>query len=176
MCSHPSHLGVRNSLFSSPPPPSPLFYISVFSFLPFLRFLWVAVFSLVVMTEPYCWQLPRSAQLQLFYYSRVMPNLLSADEHQIKSSSAAYSSVSFLARAPVHGLPALCRWPGCLRLEWTCLCLGKLSTVGGHCRTESLWKAELHKEHLSLRSCQRGGRGGEHCPNVVGWTCTTSLA
>jgi len=35
------------------PPPSPLFYILVFSFLTFLRFLWVVVFSLVIMTEPY---------------------------------------------------------------------------------------------------------------------------
>jgi len=35
------------------PPPSPLFFILVFSFLPFLRFLWVVVFSFVIMTEPY---------------------------------------------------------------------------------------------------------------------------
>jgi len=35
------------------PSPSPLFYILVFSFLLFFRFLWVVVFSLVIMTEPY---------------------------------------------------------------------------------------------------------------------------
>ena len=35
------------------PPPSPLFYTLILNFLPFLRFLWVVVFSLVIMTEPY---------------------------------------------------------------------------------------------------------------------------
>ena len=34
-------------------PPSPLFYILVLSLLLFLRFFWVVVFSLVIMTEPY---------------------------------------------------------------------------------------------------------------------------
>ena len=43
-------LGEHNSLFSTLP--SPLFYILVLSFLPFLRFLWFVVFSLVIMTDP----------------------------------------------------------------------------------------------------------------------------
>jgi len=44
-------LGEHNSLFSILP--SPLFYNLVLSLLPFLWFLWVVVFSLVIMTEPY---------------------------------------------------------------------------------------------------------------------------
>ena len=44
-------LGEHSSLLNILP--SPLFYIWVLSFLPYLWFLWVVVFSLVIMTEPY---------------------------------------------------------------------------------------------------------------------------
>jgi hypothetical protein len=41
------------SLENTTPPPSPFLYILAFNFLPFLRFLWIVVFSLVITTEPY---------------------------------------------------------------------------------------------------------------------------
>jgi len=77
------------SLKLTSPPPSPIFYILVFSFLPFLRFLWVVVFPLGNNDRAGNNDSPHDAsEIELFVTHKLMPlyaQLLRMLAHTAKS-------------------------------------------------------------------------------------------